>query len=570
MNPDSSLPDPQPVEKGVLLASDSEKRPWLYLFASPWRVAAFVIVCLLAVMCALLRAQAAEVASQVTDVASDEELRRALSLAKPGSTIRLKPHTYRGGFVIDRSVHLKGMDATDHAIIQNDADTGMEIRSPGVFLEGLQVTTLGSGKTPAVSVFAEGSLDLRNCVITSSRTVGLLVAGKASVTAVATSFSTHRMGFGSQAQSGATLTLSECSFRQNRWGLSAHGGAQVMGRKCEFTQSGMPNGKGAAANAEDPGTQITLEECSFTENAAGVMAFRAGSILAKKCVFKTNGVPPDPGNSTFGVMAAHAKGRLLVVESTFESNLQGISILSGSFAEIADCTFLNNGTATTDPNFRFYSDTVAVGGVGTKAIIKKARIHGAVMNGINVADGASVQLEDSDVTAGDLCGLSAIGVKGDDLTEVIVLGSRCTGNRITGVELSEETITKLTDATLSRQGSHGIHVAGNATVVAESCEINANGGCGVFAALGATAHVFDSTLAANAQGLQAGTGVDTQKSSITLHDSTVTGSTDFGAGAINQSTVILMGSKVTGNRRDIYQAKGGVIYQKDSDSGANR
>ncbi len=55
MTPDPSPPDSQPVEPGVLLARDPDKRPWLYLFSSPWKVAAFVFFCLVAVAVALLR-----------------------------------------------------------------------------------------------------------------------------------------------------------------------------------------------------------------------------------------------------------------------------------------------------------------------------------------------------------------------------------------------------------------------------------------------------------------------------------------------------------------------------------
>jgi hypothetical protein len=300
------------------------------------------------------------------------------------------------------------------------------------------------------------------------------------------------------------------------------------------------------------------------------MAFRGGKILCQGCSFQANGVPPAPGNSTFGVLAAQAKSRLLITATTFTSNLQGIAILSGSFAEIAGCTFEKIGTAASDATFRFYADTIAVGGAGTKAMVTKIRIRDAVRNGINVADGASLHLEDSEITSGSLCGLCAIGLKEADLTEVVALRSRFTGNRLSGVELSEETVSKLTDTTLSRNGSHGLHIAGNATVVGESCEINANAACGAFAAQGATAHLFDCTIAGNAQGVQAGTNADAEKSSVTIHDSTVTGSSDFGAGALNGSTVILMNARLAGNPRNLYQAKGGVIYQKDSSTGPNR
>ncbi len=582
----AAAPPLEPVPNPIMLDSDRKKRPHLYVLPSPKKT---VLACSLLVLLIggwfIIRphskpvpvphddtvktktnsAEKKPLAAPSPEMATSlQDLAASIAKAKPGATIKLPAGTYPGSFTIDRAIHLIGDSTNGEVIIENGNTAGIVIAASDVILENLQFTGSQAGNFPALKIRSKAVVELRNCLIDTPTSTGVLVVEGGKITANKTTFSTRGQGSGCQLEEASLGELTDCIFQKNRWGYTALTAAEGYATKCRFEQNGMDSGQGAAAVAEGEKSNLALEDCTLTDNLAGVYTNKKGGIILTGCTLQNNQF--NTKAATAGLIAGRSGGRFLIKNCTFESNNQGIILLSGSTAQIDDCKLSKIGFSTEDEKLLFYSDAISLGGQGTQLIMRKTSIDQSPESGINVVEAAHLEMEDIQITQGEATGITA-GANEKDRTEVVAVRCQITGNKVDGIGIYGDTIVKISSSSISRNNGSGIYISGEkATVLAENSDILENRSVGVFSALGGTAFVINCSLLGNKYGAQSGVPDEKKQCLVTLDYSTVSRSTKYGVIANNVSKLILSNSIVSDNKQNRLQARGGTLFEQSEPS----
>ena len=194
--------------------------------------------------------------------AADDDLATLVANAAPGATIKVRPGTYTG-LTLTRPVKLVG-DPSAPVFIKGEGQSALTVKSQGVFVENIQFLTNGIGALPAIAVVDGAALEMKAVAIQSTTEVGVLVAGKASLKAVGTSFAVPS-GAGLRLQEAATAHLTQCTFSDSKSGLNAMTGARAELHACAFERDGGSNGRGSIIALSGPGTAVTADDCRFQE-----------------------------------------------------------------------------------------------------------------------------------------------------------------------------------------------------------------------------------------------------------------------------------------------------------------
>jgi len=575
----------------VMLDSDRKKRPFLYLsvpkkFLTPKRIilsGGLVLVLGWLVFRtrpepippgphggAVQQVAAATVATEAPAmVAAPNDLGARIASAKPGATITLPAGTYRGSFTIDRAIHLVGDTTAGPVIIQNEKAVGIAIKAENVVLENLTITADGGGEFAAVKVFAKSSAQLLHCVIDTPGLRGVFATG-GKILATGTTFGTRGQGSGCQLEDGAYGELTECIFQNNRWGYSVFTTSEGKALKCQFRQNGQPNGDGTCAGVEGEKSYLLIDEGTFEDNPAGLIANKSGRLLMTGSTLRRNGVPAEADKTATSIVGVRQAGQVIIQKSHFDSNLRGMVVSTGSRAQIEDCTFTKNGIAGPQKQGLYFSHTLGIWDEGTKVLLFRTTIDQSILNGINIIDGANLEMEEVRITGSGLSGLAA-GSNDQHRTEVAAVGCHFTGSKNDGINVFGDTVVKVTSSTIAQNGRHGaLANGGKVAFIAEECDITDNREAGVLSDKGTFTVLSQSSILRNKYGAQSGGTEGGNKDSITLNHCTVSGNTAYGVIANSTCNVILDNSLVTKNKQNQYQAKGAVILETSNGSKPGR
>jgi hypothetical protein len=594
----TNLPPPLPQDEAIMLDSDRKKRPWLYFRAEhPYLaflldhkkiVGTVVLFALLGVgfvirhrpkptpdttaqaippMGSLTVADKEKPTTsptppppaEVLKITSSQDLAAEIAKAKPGSTIQLAAGTYRSGFIIDRPLHLIGDSTGGPVIIESNNLGSLQINAADVILENLRFTGQPGGNFALLKVLDKAVLDLRQCVFDTAGKFGVGAVATGKFSADRCTFSTASSGTGIQLENDSRSELTDCLLKNNRWGCTIRESAQCKVVRCHFEQNGLPNQSGYSLGGTGAKTYALVEQCTFTANPRGVIANEGSHIILKGCVFKNNGVDDEPGHTTFGTVNANGGGQLLINDGTFDANKQGVIVQTGGSVKMENCNLTNNGLRTA-PTLAFYASTISAENEGSKVSLFKTNIRQAQQSGLNIVTGASVEMEDCEVSGALRHGLG-IGA-GDQLHgEATVVNCRFLNNKFDGVNIAPDSLVKISRSSLSRNGRNGIHVTGNnAAVSAEDCDLSSNASCGIFARESAFAVISGSTLAANLYGAQTGEAKVKKGAILALKSCKITDSKSFGAGAFGEGTLDLIDTSFARNKKDHYKG-GGLILE---------
>ncbi|MGC3989321.1 MAG: right-handed parallel beta-helix repeat-containing protein [Chthoniobacteraceae bacterium] len=494
-----------------------------------------------------------------------------LAKAVDGDVIHLKPGTYTGGFVITHALHLIGEtgEGQTAATIQSSRQDDVGITAQNVVLEKLVLSVATADNSGTLRVSENGSATLKECTINTQSKFGALVVDHASLTADSSVFSTAGQGSAFQVEDEATATVTGCEFTQTEWGYTNYGSSTGTLTNCKFSSCGTAKGDGSTITVSGAKASTTVAQCQFTDNPAGMVITEGSTVTVSGSTFQNSGITGELGNSSSGVVDVKNQARATFSGSAFTSNREGLAVEAGGQLALSDCQLTGNGLQTDNQSLLFYTQTISVSGAGSTVSIKKSTIAKAVRTALNIVDGSSATIEDTEVTDGLGVGL-ALGNENAPASHATVARSQFKGNASPGIEVSYGSSLEMSDSASDGNSATGIEVSGRGTkITLTNTSASGNQSVGLLTYDGASASASTSNFQSNQYGVQAGLPEGSgHGGSIALTQSRVTNNSDSGVIADSGGRVTLHGCLVNQNGQNYYRMRNGVI-QDDAQADSN-
>ena len=257
---------------------------------APRFVPGFLLVALLLALPAPARATRIFVPKQ------QRTIQKAIDAASPGDTVWVERGTYRGPFVLKKSLVLFGDAGSDNTIL----DGGDSVRV--LHIEGVRGTavvgfTIRRGRANSgggISCVRDTSVMIANCLIEKNWEAGVTVWES-------TDIDFHDLQFventgGGLSVNGSTFVLRDCLFLRNKayagGGMALYESSTIFpARGCRFEDNTADTATGGAVYADS--SQILLAEDIFLRNSSSVAggavaAMRDSRAAITRCVFQEN------------------------------------------------------------------------------------------------------------------------------------------------------------------------------------------------------------------------------------------------------------------------------------------
>jgi hypothetical protein len=428
-------------------------------------------------------------------------LSELIASAKPGGTVTVPAGLYPGGLVIDRPMHIVADPrAAGQVVIQSEGKECLSVRAKGVTVQGVQFWCKGIGELPAISVAEGADLSMDGCKIQSGSALGLSVNGNASIKALGSGFSTEK-GTAVRINKQAQANFTQCSFSNSQIGLLVANAAKAELHSCAFEGIGIGDSGGAMIVAAHENTQVTGEDCQFSNNSVGINVSDGASMTLTGCTFKQN-IGSTTGGVGSGVVVARNSAQVVIQKTTLvNSSPYAIDVMGGAKLTLEDSEISGSRTAGLVVGERNASPA--------NADVKRSRFDRNA-TAIGIYGGSSANVEDSD----------------------------CRENNEGIVVFDPGSTLKLVKTNLVSNRDHGLYAYANAEVTAD-----------------------DSTIQNNARGVQSGTSrKSSQRASVKLQNCRFGNNRVFGAGACVQSELILANCVFDGSdKTNIYHERGAVV-----------
>lgn len=425
-------------------------------------------------------------------------------IANPGpdGTVKLAPGIYQGGAVLNRAIHLVADSRMGGQVfIQTDGKECLTVRAKGVTVQGVQFMCNGIGELPAISVADGADLQMDGCKVQSSSALGVLVAGNASIKALGSSF-TASNGAAVRVSKQVHASFTQCAFSDSKIELGIDEGAAVELHSCAFERAGMSYNEGAIMTIVGDKSQVTGDDCHFTNNSAGIVVSDKGSLELTKCEFKNNTASSARGNASTGVLVVRNSAHAVVRDTTMSSSSPyALNVMGGGTLTLEDSEVAGSRTAGLVVGER--------NGPTAQAQVKRSHFN-RNSTGIGIYAGGSADIQESD----------------------------CRENNEGIVVLDQGSHVKLTKTSLLSNRDHGLYVYG-----------------------GAEAAAVDSQIENNARGAQSGQQhKSSMRASLILENCRVAGNQVFGVGACSQSQLSMNGVSFENNgKTNVYRESGAIV-----------
>jgi nitrous oxidase accessory protein NosD len=415
--------------------------------------------------------------------------------AKPGGTVTVPAGIYPGGLVVDRPLHIVGDPrASGQVVIQSEGRECLSVRSKGVSTQNIQFWCKGIGDLPAVSVADGAELEMEGCKIQSGSRLGLSVSGNASLKTLGSTFTTTK-GWAVLVKQQAQASFTQSSFSDAQIGLAVGSGASAELHSCAFEGLGIGDKTGAIMLILGEKSQVTGDDCHFTNNAVGIGVRERGSLTLTNCTFKGNPTENvglivlreaqatirttsliDSSPYAINVMSGATltldetsisgsrAGGLLVGErnaapahvdvkhSRFTRNALGIGIVAGSSVDIeeSECSENNEGIIVIEQ--------------GSRLKLKKTAIVLNRDHGLQVYANAEATAVDSDIRNNARGALSGVPHKAAQRAVLTLEDCRIGGNQVFGVGACTQSQLILTRCTFAEDAKKNIYRESGAIV----------------------------------------------------------------------------------------------------------
>jgi hypothetical protein len=429
-------------------------------------------------------------------------LNEMIANAAPGSTVTVPAGLYPGGLVVTRGVHIVADPRSGGQIfIQSEGKEGLTVRAKGVSVQGIQFVCNGIGALPAISVADGADLQMDGCKVQSMSALGVEVNGNASIKALGSAFSASK-GTAVRLDKHAQGSFTQSAFSNSIIGLALMEGAKADLHSCAFEQIGMSESSGAIIAANGDTTELTGDDCHFSNNSVGIQVSDKASIALTKSEFKDNNGLSSRGVISSGVLVLRDSSHGTIRSSSLtNSSPYALNVMSGSNLLLEDSEIVGSrtvGLVIGDRN-----------SPGAHADVKRSHFSRNA-TGIGVYAGGSATIEDSE----------------------------CRGNNEGVLVFDAGSQVKLIKTSLTYNRDHGLYAYSNADVTA-----------------------IDSNIQNNARGAQSGTQrKSVQRASVRLENCHFGGNQVFGAGAFVQSQLALVNCVFDGtDKTNVYHERGAIV-----------
>ncbi|MDQ6913114.1 MAG: right-handed parallel beta-helix repeat-containing protein [Verrucomicrobiota bacterium] len=487
------------------------------------------------------------------------DLPAAIASAAPGATIKVPPGFYQGGLMLTKPVHL--VSSGGQSWIQSDGRECLNVKSPGVSVQGLQFTCNGIGELAAISVVEGAELELDGCRIQSSTGVGVSLVGAATLKATGVNLTVSN-GIALRMQ-GGKANLTQSTFADSKYALNAANGATLELQSCAFERMDM-NGDGGILVLSGQGTTLRATDCQFTGNSGAIWATDGATFSAASSTFKENGTNMNPAAMN-GLIALRKNGRAIIDRASFEGNRQGISVGDGSMLELVQSSLLENGLQQTRqiviPSF-----PLSIYGQNSSASVRNTIFGDSKQYAVVVVQGATLTLNEVEIY-GSRNGAVIVGDRSGQAVHAEIRRARLHNNEnALGIFAGSSVVLEDSEA---RENNEGITVSDNGSHLEMrkgGCFGNRDHGLLVVAEASATATA--SEFRNNARGAQSGLPKKNMgRGSLTLDGCTLGGNKVFGAGAHSQSELTLLHCNFDGTDKvPVYKERNAIVQNEAPES----
>jgi parallel beta-helix repeat protein len=209
----------------------------------------------------------------------------AISAAKPGSRILVRPGRYQESLIINKQLEISGEGLATRIIIESINSSCLQMQTDKAIVRGLTLrtrTNLEEEKYYAVDI-SQGSLILEDCDITSDSSACVSVHG-ASTNPIIRNCNIHDgKQSGILIQDSAKGEIVGCTIKANAlFGISVLSGGNPYIHKCSILQ-GHSSGVFVSENGSGK-----VEECDISNNDNGIRIRKNSKLVVEHCKINYN------------------------------------------------------------------------------------------------------------------------------------------------------------------------------------------------------------------------------------------------------------------------------------------
>ncbi len=368
----------------------------------------------------------------------------------PGSTITVKPGTYKECLVLDKKIEIVADGPAGSVIVEGNDQGCVRVQADDVVVRGLTLRGL-AGRTRGLRFTVnvlQGKPVFEDCDITSDSLACVAVRG-AGVDPTFRNCQMHgSRSAGVLVCDGGLGTFESCTVYENgHGGVEVRGGGNPAFRRCRIV-----DGKEAGVVVHDKGSG-TFEDCELSGNGlSGVDVRKGGAPVFRRCRItegKHPGVRVEGGGGTF--------------EDCEISNnvLCGVEVRASSNPTFRKCRILNNKQ----------SGVLVRKGQGT---FDDCQVNANALNGVEVREGGAPTFR--------RCTVADSGEAGVVVTEKSrgkFEGCDIHSNAQANVEVRQEAAPTLSECKIHEGRQVGVLVCDQGTGLFDNCDVWGNAWAGV-------------------------------------------------------------------------------------------
>src|SRR5215207_5895797 len=343
-------------------------------------------------------ADAGSVVASATGDGDYASITEALANVAPGGRVLVRPGVYEEGIILDKGVNIVGDGPRDEIVVRGVGASCLKSSADGARVAGL--TLRGGADSFAVDV-SRGELVLEDCDVSSETLSCVAVHGPEAAPLIKGCRMHDGADSGLYFFDGAAGTVEDCEIYDNaNVGVAITGGARPVIRRSKVSggaNAGVVVWEGGDALFEEcevyanrlanlgvsEGARLTARACRIHEGEnSGVFVHREGEAVLEGC-------------ELYGHREAEAAvttgGRLFLNGChVLQGRDSGVLVRDGGQALLRECVISGNAGAG-----------VSVGGRSVLAALA-SRINDNARYGVEASAGATVRVEDSDLTGNGL------------------------------------------------------------------------------------------------------------------------------------------------------------------------
>ncbi|HEY0368477.1 MAG TPA: right-handed parallel beta-helix repeat-containing protein, partial [Chthoniobacterales bacterium] len=436
--------------------------------------------------------------------------------------------------------------------IQSDGRECLNVKSPGVFVQGMQFMCNGIGDLAAISIADGGELELDGCRIQSATSVGL-TSSNASLTTTGTTITAS--GGTALRVKGGKANLTQTTLSDSKLGASLSAGAAVELKSCALERDGAGDAQTGVIFINGPATSVTATDCQFTGNNGGVYVTSGGSFAAEKTSFKENAAG---AKYIYGLILVEKASVVRLNGCAFERNRAGVAVSEGGTLEADQCAFSDNGLQSR----QLIAESLPISVIGqhARATVRNSSFAHSTPYAIGVSNAGTATIDNIEVSGTKDTGLAV----GDDKTPPahVEVAHAHFHNNENGMAVFFGSIAKIDDSEFRENETSGLAAIKNAQVEVHNTRFLMNGNEGLLVYGQARAVASGCQFIGNARGAESGYAKRNAggHASLTIEDSEVGGNRVFGLGALSANELIVRNVTFHGDDKvPIYKEKNAVV-----------